>query len=97
MFTIALAAPDASGDTYNWNAIPNNTRGEAVFNISDITTGLEGQGVVLSSLASGTEDSGDLTISAVATPEPSSVALLLVGIGFVLAMRKRSSGLQQAS
>lgn len=98
VFTIALAAPDASGDTYNWNAIPNNTRGEAVFNINDITTGLESQGVVLSSLASGTEDSGNLTFSAVAAAtEPSSVALLLIGIGFALAMRKRSSGLPQSS
>ena len=40
----------------------------------------------------------DSTIDvATATPEPSSLALLLVGAGLVLAMQKRYSGLQQAS
>jgi hypothetical protein len=33
----------------------------------------------------------------VATPEPSSLALMLSGVGLVFAMRKRSSGLQLAS
>jgi hypothetical protein len=40
---------------------------------------------------------GSYSISAVATPEPSSLALMLSGVGLVFAMRKRSSGLQQAS
>jgi PEP-CTERM motif len=44
------------------------------------------------------EVGGDLIFSAVATPEPSSVALILSGVGLVFAMRKRwVSGLQQAS
>ena len=34
---------------------------------------------------------------AVATPEPSSLAIMLAGVGLVFAMRKRYSGLQQAS
>jgi PEP-CTERM motif-containing protein len=34
---------------------------------------------------------------AVATPEPSSLALMLAGVGLVFAMRKRYSGLQQVS
>jgi PEP-CTERM motif len=38
-----------------------------------------------------------VTETAVATPEPSSLALMLSGVGLVFAMRKRSSGLQQAS
>jgi hypothetical protein len=41
-----------------------------------------------------------LTFTAVptATPEPSSVALILAGVGLVFAMRKRwASGLQLAS
>ena len=38
-----------------------------------------------------------LVVTAVATPEPSSLALMLSGVGLVFAMRKRSSGLQQAS
>jgi hypothetical protein len=36
-------------------------------------------------------------VTTVATPEPSSLALMLAGVGLVFAMRKRSSGLQQAS
>ena len=40
--------------------------------------------------------SGSLTPQA-ATPEPSSLFLMLSGVGLVFAMRKRSSGLQQAS
>jgi len=39
-----------------------------------------------------------LTVTDVtATPEPSSLALMLAGVGLVFAMRKRSSGLQEAS
>ena|ERR1700747_2090381 len=45
--------------------------------------------------ASGTYE---LIITSVPTPEPSSVALTLAGIGLVFAMRRRwTSGLQQAS
>jgi hypothetical protein len=40
---------------------------------------------------------GVLTFTPVATLEPSSLALMLSGVGLVFAMRKRSSGLQQAS
>jgi hypothetical protein len=43
-------------------------------------------------------DMGVLTFTPVATPEPSSVALMLAGVGLVFGMRKRStSGLRQAS
>ena len=42
--------------------------------------------------------SGSYSIAAVATPEPSSLALMLSGVGLVFGMRKRwASGLQQAS
>lgn len=37
------------------------------------------------------QESGSLVFSAVATPEPSSVAFMLGGIGFVLVMRKRAA------
>jgi len=41
---------------------------------------------------------GEITRAAVATPEPSSVALMLLGVGFVIVMRKRmGEGLPQAS
>jgi hypothetical protein len=36
-------------------------------------------------------------VGTVPTPEPSSLALMLSGVGLVFAMRKRLSGLQQAS
>jgi hypothetical protein len=42
-------------------------------------------------------DMGVLTFSPVATPEPSSLALMLSGVGLVFAMRKRLAGLQLAS
>ena len=41
--------------------------------------------------------SDTLVVTAVATPEPSSLALMLSGVGLVFAMRKRLSGLQLAS
>ena len=40
---------------------------------------------------------GTITPAAVATPEPSSLALMLSGVGLVFAVRKRFSGLQLAS
>ena len=40
---------------------------------------------------------GTIAPAAVATPEPSSLALMLSGVGLVFGMRKRFSGLQQAS
>ncbi len=51
--------------------------------------------------ASGTGDGAVGTFTTqtttVATPEPSSLAFMLSGVGLVFAMRKRLSGLQQAS
>ncbi|SRR5713101_7496134 len=41
--------------------------------------------------------SGALTPSVTPTPEPTSLALMLSGVGLVFAMRKRFSGLQLAS
>jgi hypothetical protein len=38
-----------------------------------------------------------MVVTAVATPEPSSLAFMLAGVGLVFAMRKRFSGLQLAS
>ncbi len=40
---------------------------------------------------------GTITPAAVATPEPSSLALMLSGVGLVFAVRKRFSGLHLAS
>jgi hypothetical protein len=41
--------------------------------------------------------SATMVVTAVQTPESSSLAFMLSGVGLVFAMRKRSSGLQQAS
>ena len=62
--------------------------------------GFPGQGI--GSLSQQKDNKGisriDSTIDvATATPEPSSLALMLVGVGLVFAMRKRYSGPQQAS
>ena len=51
-----------------------------------------------SSAAADVNDNGDLTFSGPqSTPEPGSLALMLLGLGLVFAMRKRFSGLQLAS
>jgi hypothetical protein len=59
------------------------------FALSDYST----PGTYVSPLIS----SDTLVVTAVATPEPSSLAFMLSGVGLVFAMRKRLSGLQLAS
>ena len=73
--------------------------GDIVFRINDVSMNLTVARAVDcgSSCTTTFTDKGVLTFTPVATPEPSSVALMLAGVGLVFAMRKRSSGLQQAS
>jgi hypothetical protein len=77
-------------DTYIWraSAVPNSTN----FQVIDLTTETS---VALSFLCStpctSSLDTGDLTFSPVAAPEPISVGLMVIGMGLVLVMRKRIS------
>jgi hypothetical protein len=86
-------------DTFSWEGnVGDVFPGDIVFRINDVSTNLTvAQGFDCGSCTPSFTDTGVLTFTPVATPEPSSVAFMLAGVGLVFAMRKRSSGLQQAS
>src|SRR5229473_6877060 len=86
-------------DTFSWEGnVGDVFPGDIVFRINDVSTNLTvAQGFDCGSCTPSFTDKGVLTFTPVATPEPNSVALMLAGAGLVFAMRKRSSGLQQAS
>ena len=93
---IVSGSGDLPGDTYTWHAC-DGCNGSFSAGFADLTTGdVEGLNSATCSQFA-TCESGSLTFAAVATPEPSSLALILSGVGMVFAMRKRSSGLQLAS
>jgi hypothetical protein len=99
IFVLQLATiPNVQpSDVFTWEG--DGVDGSASFFIFDETRGV-GTGIIDQLCAACTmdvKDVGGLTFTPVATPEPSSVALMLAGVGLVFAMRKRSSGLQQAS
>jgi hypothetical protein len=105
-FTVPLAAGDVPSDSYRWaNAIfacgACLTTGEALqFRLADTTTGDFPGGEIFNVTGAVTVDGGNLSFApvATATPEPSSLAFTLSGVGLVFAMRKRlTSGLRQAS
>jgi hypothetical protein len=91
---------DLPGDTYSWGAIahfnPFPAPNELHFQLTDDGGGnFTCGGLIGSDVAS---SCGNLTFTAVATPEPSSLALMLSTVGLVFAMRKRvGQGLSQAS
>jgi len=90
---------DDPNDTFSWEGdVGSVFPGDIVFRINDVTKNLTvAAGFVCGPCTPAFTDMGVLTFTPVATPEPSSVALLLAGVGLVFAMRKRSSGLQQVS
>lgn len=92
LFVIALATGDSPSNSYGWMAYESG--GSPVdFEIDDVTTGdVESVGVM--SMSPTLAEEGQLTF----VPEPSSFALMLVGVGIVFAMRNRiGQGLPQAS
>jgi hypothetical protein len=106
-FDITLSALDLPGDSYTWGVASDckavgmeETACFAGMQISDATTGVQSSGA---SVELGTtplnEASGDLTFNLVtATPEPSSLALVLLGMTVVPLMRKRKGqGLPKTS
>jgi len=100
-FPLTLPSSDLPTDSYVWDAhafLGFNGELDMEFGIMDITTGMN---TALSIMASGffaDLEGGPLAFAAVATPEPSSYALMLLGVGLVFVMRKRiGQGLPQAS
>jgi len=101
-FLLTLSGDMHPGDTYDWRAFPGIVYGDESFIILDLTCSGTCANYVSDPLTGpSTDDSGALTFAAVATPEPSSLALMLIGIGllgFVTVLRKRiGQGLPQAS
>ena len=89
---------DQFSDAYTWAAIAGNpaSPGEAFFAIQDLSTGDFVVGTASLTSPVPLSDQGSLTFAPVATPEPSSVALMLVGIGFLLVVRLRLAEGQRA-
>ena len=90
-FLLTLPASSLPTDSYNWDgALGCGKIGgcEAHFTIQDTTTGTFTTSItpVPSTFAIGR---GNLTFTPVATPEPSSVALMLLGGGLVFVTRRR--------
>jgi hypothetical protein len=96
LFSIVLPDPgglDLPGNKYEWTAY--ESAGTPVdFGITDISTG-DSASIGVMSKNPTLSDQGLLTFAA---PEPSTVVLMLIGVGFVFVMRKRlAKGFQQAS
>jgi hypothetical protein len=95
LFTISipLVTGDLPTDTYQWSAaqeLSGSGQEIMVFDITDERTGLiDGSTINILHTKFFDSDSGGLAFTAVAAPEPSSVGLMLLGIGLVFAMRKR--------
>jgi hypothetical protein len=101
--SLTLDTGDAPTDLFDWTIGVTTVSGIVIEHISltDTATGT-GRGVpfACSSLTGDTVTcgSGTLTFAAVTAPEPSSVALMLLGVGLLFVMRKRiGQGLPQAS
>ena len=96
MTAVTIPAGDAAEDLYSWSAFAFSSTLE--FALVDVTKGAES---ILCSPAfsAPTLSCGTLTFAPVATtPEPSSVALMLLGVVLLFVMRKRiGQGLPQAS
>jgi hypothetical protein len=86
-------------DSYRWQASGDFIGyGGPIFALIDSRTGDTYPEFGNLSLSNSASDTGMLSFTPVATPEPSSVVLLLAGIGLVFVMRKRwALGLQQPS
>jgi len=100
--SVAFAAGDEATDTYSWAVVlvyERATLVDANFEIADLTQGGSAIGCLGNGEGPDYESCGTFSFpGATAAPEPSSIALMLAGIGLLLVMRKRiGQGLPQAS
>jgi len=92
----------SGGAIINWQfTVVNGSQAISTFaTISNFTGefgGTTGGGLVPHGSTFGVGSWSGPVVGTVPTPEPSSLAFMLSGVGLVFAMRKRLSGLQQAS
>lgn len=90
VFTITLPAGDLPTDMYQWTVDAKNTN-SVTATILDQRTLDRPFDQLLMPPPIATLDYGSLTFTLVATPEPPTGSLMLVGIGLVLLLRKRNS------
>jgi len=103
LLVVTLAAGDLPSDMYSWGEFGFAPGPPPNIVIVDVTNGnfagSDGSagngGTAISCGGSDDTGCGTLSFAAVATPEPTSVALVLAGVGLVFAMQKRSSGLRR--
>jgi hypothetical protein len=96
-FALSYNTISVPTDSYVWGTGDVNHSSDGEFLIHDIDgSGAAAAGGV--SALKGLLEGGTVSFAAVATPEPSSVALMLLGVGLVFVMRKRiGQRLPQAS
>jgi hypothetical protein len=99
--TLLYDAPSPLDD-FTWTGYNDYYRTTLLqyIDITDLTTGVTWSSTGIGSFASGksSQATGALAFAAVATPEPSSYALMLLGVGLVFVLRKRiGQRLPQAS
>lgn len=96
-FNVILNSLDKSGDTYTWEVESNGSNW--YFLINDLTDGFSDQGPSFSISQFGDPfGNGGVEFKGVATPEPSSASLLLVGLGVAfLAWKLRERNGQAAA
>ena len=90
-FTFLLTLPSSSlpTDSYSWGSCRScGPTGGAVINIFDANTNINTFSTEAAVPTTFLLDAGPLTFTPVAAPEPSSVALMLLGVGLVFVMRK---------
>ena len=86
---ISLPSQDTYSDDYVWTNTSSSLNGQELI-IMDNTNGIEAIGFLsIPTISVPIEDIGTLSFAPVATPEPSSIALMLTGVGLVFVMRKR--------
>jgi hypothetical protein len=92
--TLSLDPSDKPTDDYSWNnsiQVVDELEDRVFFLIVDTTNNtFSFNQNLLGPQAEHPRDTGLLSISRVATPEPSSLALMLPGIGLVFLVRKRT-------
>lgn len=86
---LALSPGDLPTDVYSWVAGENEEGNGLDFLLRDVTTSSVAGASFVFSAPPNYSEGGSVTFTAVVTPEPSSVGLMLLGTGFVFVMRKR--------